>query len=647
MLRLTDTLRLAGTKLRTRKIRTSITVVISGLLFALLTAALVLTQSALNNLAQFDKGSLNQRYFLMTTVYQKSNSLHIATDPAVIKRAEALNTQYIADRTAAAKRLGLPYDTKSEPVLTQKSAHTEETELNIEHPAARKAIIEAAKAIPQLSPQEVNAVAAQHGAIAHYDVATWQPSGSLSFMAGGKESFSEKQSSPIDQWQESSPKEQFHQAATRSHAILDNALLGTFLLDGTEVKAGEIPVIVSYQHAESMLDLSPLNPTQATREQRIERMKLLRERAGELTYQLCYRNQASHELLSKAITQQQESEAQKKTPKPEYIAPAVQYQLPSADSCGAVTVAKDTRDAATKRLDTLKEQFDAQFTPRDAHEPVQHKLTFRVIGLIPSDHVGISDSASSLLQQLIAPQFSRGDLIIPRQSLAKSSAQPLLQQLDTSTAEDAILQARAAPYLYEFPAAHQARSYSKVADCMGIGEKKGGLCAHGSVIFTHPVGSNALVIDDTRRLLTPVTLWTFLGVTILAAFILLIIIARTIADSRRESAVFRALGATRFAISQIYLTYAIFLAILTAIFGISLGLVIAWLIDRAYSGELTTTAQLIMAPRDLTLEFHIFSIDLKIIGLVALSILVAALLASALPLLRNTRRNPIKDMRDE
>ena len=51
MLRLTDTLRLAGTKLRTRKIRTSITVVISGLLFALLTAALVLTQSALNNLA--------------------------------------------------------------------------------------------------------------------------------------------------------------------------------------------------------------------------------------------------------------------------------------------------------------------------------------------------------------------------------------------------------------------------------------------------------------------------------------------------------------------------------------------------------------------------------------------------------------------
>ena len=36
-----------------------------------------------------------------------------------------------------------------------------------------------------------------------------------------------------------------------------------------------------------------------------------------------------------------------------------------------------------------------------------------------------------------------------------------------------------------------------------------------------------------------------------------------------------------------------------------------------------------------------------VIGAVALSIIAAAVLACLIPLIRNTRRNPIKDMRDE
>ncbi|MDO5343941.1 MAG: ABC transporter permease [Candidatus Saccharibacteria bacterium] len=648
MLRLTDTMRLAGTKLRTRKIRTSITVIISGLLFALLTAALVLTQSALDSLARFDKGSLNDRYFLMSAIMPRGVS-QLEESPEVMKRAETLNKQRITDRQAAAKRLGIPYDAGSEPPLTHVVFEGTPPQLNTQNPSARQALAEAIAARPRLSPEELGQAATSHGAIKAYANTTWALFGTTQLMKNGKETFEPAtEQTPFSG--EPSLQEQLEGAAEGSQQILDDSLLQPFLLDNRPpLGQNEIPIVINYSHAETFLGLTPLNPGSATPQQRIERLTLLRQKAGELTYQLCYRNPASRQLVSTALEQQQAAAAQKKTPKPDYQAPALQYQLPAPDSCGAVTISKDTRDSETKRLDRLKAQFDAQFEPKDTREPVQHKLTFRVVGLMPSEYpMNEGSSLSDVMRRLVAPQFAQGGWIIPRQLLQTSGAHSLVTQLMTESKPSiATLGSERSEYIYEFATADQARTFRKTADCFSDDSRREGLCSKGSLLLTYPVGSSALVIDDARQLLTPVTFWTFLGVTVLAAFILLIIIARTIADSRRESAVFRALGATRFTISQIYLTYAVFLAILTALFGIGLGLLATWFIDQTYRSELTTTAQLIMAPRDPALEFHVFSIDLKSIGLIALGILVAALLACALPLIRNTRRNPIKDMRDE
>ena len=61
MLRITDSLRLAGTKLRVRRIRLSITVVVSGLLFAALLAGPTMLMGAKQSVEEFDRGSLNNR----------------------------------------------------------------------------------------------------------------------------------------------------------------------------------------------------------------------------------------------------------------------------------------------------------------------------------------------------------------------------------------------------------------------------------------------------------------------------------------------------------------------------------------------------------------------------------------------------------
>lgn len=84
-----------------------------------------------------------------------------------------------------------------------------------------------------------------------------------------------------------------------------------------------------------------------------------------------------------------------------------------------------------------------------------------------------------------------------------------------------------------------------------------------------------------------------------------------------------------------------------ALFAITAGLIGAGVIDALYSADFSTAARYIIMPRDLNTTFQLFAFDPRIIVLAAASIVAAALIGSILPLARNTRRNPMKDMRDE
>ena len=93
--------------------------------------------------------------------------------------------------------------------------------------------------------------------------------------------------------------------------------------------------------------------------------------------------------------------------------------------------------------------------------------------------------------------------------------------------------------------------------------------------------------------------------------------------------------------------YTLLLAGLIALFAITAGLIGAGVIDALYSADFSTAARYIIMPRDLNTTFQLFAFDPRIIALAAVSIVAAALIGSILPLARNTRRNPMKDMRDE
>ena len=647
MLRITDSLRLAGTKLRVRRIRLSITVVVSGLLFAALLAGLTMLMGAQRSVEEFDRGSLNSRYLVAQTAIRPNN---IEFTSNLTARAEAERTQMIKDKQALAARLGLPYDPKSEPPIMQSFPDSPPYPNNQSVIVQRLIRQETAK-LPRLTADAQWQFARTRGAVQQFSIQSIAANGMLNYMEQGLELFDDKR----QQNNQPTPLEEFKQQFGSITAI-DQSLLGGYLLANASAKPNEIPLIIRYQDAEALLGLKPLDKN-ASNDTQLARLKELRQKAGQLTFGACYRNPASQELLQTAKQQIQAAANQAKKPSADYVKPDREYAMPSADSCAAPAVVKDNRSAEAKRTEANQRQFDQTFGSAQP-EPAQAKFTFRVVGLMPDGIEAAQSDIGSFLQQFLSTRLAY-TWIMPRGSMTTAAQTALESTIQTANNDQGGANREETLAIYEFSDPNKARSYLAATSC-GEGaaqpEPTGAsktqkpdksICLPRYVVFASPTGSNSLVNYDAMERLKPIIMWTFIGVTIIAAFILLIIISRTIADSRKESAVFRALGATRLDISQIYFVYTMIVALLTALFSIAAGLIVVYIADNLLASQITATLRIAMTPKDLATTFHFWTIDWTVIGAVALSIIAAAVLACLIPLIRNTRRNPIKDMRDE
>ena len=652
MLRITDSLRLAGTKLRVRRIRLSITVVVSGLLFAALLAGLTMLMGAQRSIEEFDRGSLNSRYLVAQTAI-RPNTIEFTSN--LTARAEAERTQMIKDKQALAARLGLPYDPKSEPPIMQSFPDSPPYPNNQSVIVQRLIRQETAK-LPRLTADAQWQFARTRGAVRQFAIQSIAANGMLNYMERGIESFDDKrqknnQPTPLEEF-----KQQFGSITT-----IDQSLLGGYLLASASAKPSEIPLIIRYQDAEVLLGLKPLDKN-ASNDTQLARLKELRQKAGQLTFSACYRNPTSRALLQTAKQQIQAAANQAKKPSADYIKPDREYAMPSADSCAAPAVVKDNRSAETRRTEANQRQFDQTFGSAQP-EPAQAKFTFRVVGLMPDGIKATQSDIGSFLQQFLSTRLAYA-WIMPRGPMTTAAQTALESTIQTANNDQGGANRDETLAIYEFSDPNKARNYLAAASCgEGASGGTGGtdlfaqpepaetstakrsnksICLPHYVVFASPTGSNSLVNYDAMERLKPIIMWT-----IIAAFILLIIISRTIADSRKESAVFRALGATRLDISQIYFVYTMIVALLTALFSITAGLIVVYIADNVFASQITATLRIAMTPKDLATTFHFWTIDWAIIGAVALSIITAAVLACLIPLIRNTRRNPIKDMRDE
>lgn len=634
MLRILDASKLALTKLRTRRIRLAVTIIVAGLLFGVVVFGLTVLRASMTSIGRFSRDTMSTRYLLAYSNHNKDQSELFYNTPQDAKdRILALHKQHIADKKAAAKALGVEYDEKSEEEPIMKINQDDSGSLNRNSWAVKTFLRQYTDEKNPLKPERIDAAAKRFGSSVTYRIQNvGGRDGSLDVMIGGREDFQRNKEAVPEQLNE-------FVSAAGYQEILDESLLNYYFLPHrAHAASNEIPVFISYNDAAVLLGKKPL-PTTAQPQQHIERIRELRNEAGNITIQVCYRNNASSHLIQQALDQQRTAANKSKN---EFdVKPSIEYALPVADSCGGAIVKKDNRSASEKMADEKLQKFNQQFSTENI-TPQQAKLTYRVVGLLPDTAYG-DDLKSKLAGALNANMPSRW--IIPKQTFEAGAAKTYLPNILTTERQE-LSGGLSDTTIYEFIDAEHARAFYHATMC-NVQPKDKDLCVDGVSNFTRPFGSNSLVIEELQQQLTPILWYSLLGVIGVAAFILMLTISRTVADSRKESAIFRALGATRLDIAQIYVMYTLLLAGLIALFAIVAGLIGAGVIDVLYSADFSTAARYIIMPRDLNTTFQLFTFDPLIIALAAVSIVAAALIGSILPLVRNTRRNPMKDMRDE
>jgi len=638
MIRFGDAAILAYTKLRTHRIRTGIAIAVAGLLFGLIAAVIMVAQGVFDSVDRFSGEGLNNRTVLSISHMAQGGGFseyEHRDDATFIAEVEAAQKALVLKKQTAAKKFSIIYDPAVQdpsPVVidsTSKQKVISESGLNTEAVqqaagARRAATYEAFDINAYIKPYSTAKVLGLNAVLQPAD-------GQLAYMKDNKEVLKQTTAS----------RQQFYNQDNESPmlSVLEASLTKPFIIDKNfDATKGEIPAIFPYSRAEKLLGYKPLSASVPTSE-KLARLGDVRSNISKVTVAYCYRNQASASLVAQAVSQ--EADIARNAGNKEYTKPSLLYTVPKESDCGAAVVSADTRTAEEKKQTANQVLYEKEIGTYIG-EPSQQKIVVRGVGVANDMPTTSGASVSGVVQSLLGSWLGYNTLFIPADMLAKVPAQSRPDVVFAPSAKPASSFAYYPPetYLVEFGDKTQART---------LMEKTGatiGATVTGDT-YVSPFGSGVLLMDELRRMFEQILVWVFLIVGTVAIIILGSMIGRTVAEGRRESAVFRAIGAKRSDIGAIYGMYALLLSLRAVVFAAVLALVLALTVELLFWHDATLGARFAYAASDTTREFHLFSLNSPYLLAIGGVIITAGLVASIIPILLGARRSPIKDMRDD
>jgi hypothetical protein len=632
MLGLRDNVTLATTKLRVRRLRLAITLIVAGILFTVLVFGSLVIRGSLSSLNSFfNEGFLSS--FLVTV--SPVPDYQITQTSKFIARVEAIDKLRLDQQAAEAKRLGLPFDPKTAPHAVTEDLGPDGTKhktANTSYPSAQQAFLELS---PNTLPARLKAAATPYHPKTSYEAFNFAP---LSYSSvtdfapiiNGKEVTTNRSGGGFG------PQDALKSFST-SLTAFDNGLLKPFMLDNTTLDTAtdsRIPIMAPIDGVETLLGLKPLSG-KAKPVERIDRLRLVREKAKNLTLDVCFRNSTAISQLAQAT--QQATEITAHAGDADYQKPAVIYGLPTTP-CQPPTVTSDSRSAADKALAAKQTQFDETF---GAPKPVTQRLSLRIVGVLPQ--IGAFQTATgpeALISSFFTTSLGQGwfasrPAMLANPALAAvmndpytqdQGSQQLFVDFANRTAEKSFLDKFACDYT----------SGISPQDCAGSGK-----------FYILPFGNPLATLYDMKKGFDDTLKIVLLIIGVLSATVMAGTIGKIIADSRKETSVFRAVGAKRLDIAQIYLLYTLILASLSFLIAGTIGLAGALYVNATYSPALSAQAVLAFNSHNLGKTFTLIGLNpldfLKIYGFV----LAVSLISASVPLSSNLSRNPVKDMREE
>ncbi len=651
MIRVTDTTILAFTKLRARKIRTIITILLASLLFGMLIAASLVMTGAFRSVDTFRQDGLTSRHIVNVNkaINDPSVLSKLLRDPALIAEAKKRYETLVKEKTDEAKKLNITYTQASDqPPYTIGSDGTERLAINDQNGIVHDLLKEKFSNEPAFDDAKLKTIAERYHATKLFtsENDTITRNASLEVLKDNKEVF-------YDQTDEAALNKNHEQQIIDGGqmTLTPEDITKPFMLPnngGWKPNGASLPIILPQNNIEQLLGLAQL-PDNATTHQKLDRLKTIRERAVNLTFRACYRNSESKALVQQTIQQQKDIKANEG--KKEYEKPARIYALPGPTTCENPVVTSDTRTADEKKTDANQEIFDDRF--KKDEKPTSYFVSFQIVGISPV----VATQNDPANDQSNTQSRNVNDVInnlLATTGIGQVIPEELYNQLPDKTKYSDLF-TYDPMYLFgnednkqryvEFANSSDAQKFIDEQSCTVQRDstcKPSGREYQATLAF-----SNSAALDDMQRLARQWFSYLIFGVIILAAIVMWITIGRTIADGRHETAIFRAIGFKRLDIAMIYILYTVILSLLVAVFAACIGWIGAYSIDNYFAPELTAHAQYGFGGLDLSKEVSLIGFNWQQLSLILVACFATGMLSILLPLVRNVRRSPIRDMRKE
>ena len=608
MIRLHDAYVLASTKLRTRRIRTILAVISAGLIFGVIILASLLLTGLQNSLSSYARAGFGGRYFLSLSDYSAfSQSVFEATD----KRAQSIATERIKSLKTQAKspaQIEAVASAVRNPISSD--LDREQATHEIQPPVTNDQVSKKLSGLPIKGVYEGRTLGV-FGFLGFHIVQGGKELGTITTKDNmGPSSYGGSVKSPLIQ-------------------ALDKDLLTPFVTAGqslNDTNDPRVPVLVPLDYA---LDLtSTIIPKTIPIKDSIALKQAAQKKLVGQNLTLCFRNRAALDQYGEAAAQAEDLEKNGKSK--DYVKPDVQLTIPPG-ACLPVAVTRDTR--------TPEQKADMDFQRRlEGKELPQTQLVqTRIVGFV-SPAPSFND-ALGLSALFTSGPF--GSLYLPLE--ATHAPGPIDALFNRFPSSSTVVHYVEAASVTDYRTILK-KSCTFTADPTAAADS----CAKdGRYYVMQNYGNPSVGLQDAFGTIARVGLTIILIMLGVAVVIMMTTIGKIMADSRRETGVFRAIGARRLDIASIYLLYASLLALRSFVIALVLATGVSLVLTSAYGPELTAKA--IDAFGTYT-DYHPVTLIgfswwqlLAILGITQ----VAALVASLLPIANNVGRNPIKALRDE
>lgn len=621
MLKIKDSITLARTKFRTRRVRLILSLLVISLVCGVICSAILAVEKSRKSLENISDFGLHGRYLADFRYFSSGNFNHYDAPAELIVEAENLYKEDVAKKKAIAKKLDYEYvETEAENPI-EKSDDGEKTLKIFTSEIAAKVwynYLERQKKTPEFDYKNLLEEAKKYNPSKIIDEG-YSIFSSSDYIYEGRSFRSEDEKQTSD---EIFLREKFSQGMR----VMNEDLTRAFRFEDYKLEKDEVPIFVDYKTATNILKLQPLK-NDATDQQRYQRIMEIRERIKDAKIQLCYRNETARTQLG----EYQIAQKNKKMSKFEYADLGV---------CENVQITKDKRTAEEK-LEAKKEENFLAETSQSPEPAITQLINLRVVGISDNGFdngifTGMSNFLSTLVNSSLGGYSINIDGGLLDRNVQNSNIKTIFENKTPEKYSAKISSMLGKGAILEFSNIDELRKIIKEKGCNESG------CGD---YMAAPFGTQIMMIDEFSKFFGDFLKYVLIGVVILTSIMIYVVVNRIMYDSRKETAVFRAIGYSQFDILQIYISYLMIYSVIVAILTSGVVFVVEILCRTIFEPNVNEFLTHFLA-LDNKLNFEIMRFS-PVVFLIFVAIFVVGVFASSLPLIVNTRRSPLKNLRSE